>query len=83
MEIKLQQEEVSQLQELKEVTNRLVANLGDITLQKLRLELIEEKLKEELQQLMIKEQTASEQLVQKYGPISIDLEKGVAISMNQ
>jgi hypothetical protein len=82
MEISLQQEELAQLQELKEVTNRLVASLGDIALQKARLEIIEAGLKEELRELMLKEQTASEQLVQKYGPISINLERGIATSMS-
>lgn len=82
MEINLQQQELDQLKELKEVTNKLVANLGDIATQKIRLEIIEDSLKEELKQLMTREQNLSETLVQKYGPISIDLDKGTATTIN-
>ncbi len=82
MEISLQQDELQQLRDLKQATEKLVANLGDITVQKIRLEIIEEGLREELRQLMAAEQSTSETLIQKYGPISIDLEKGLAVSMN-
>lgn len=83
MEINLLQEEVTKLKEIKERNDKLVVNFGEVAIQKARLDLLEQALKEELKEISVKEQAISDELVTKYGPISIDLEKGTALKMSQ
>lgn len=83
MEINLLQEEVSKLREIKERNDRLVISFGEVAIQKARLELLQQALTEELKDISSKEQGISDELVTKYGPISINLEKGTALKMSQ
>jgi hypothetical protein len=78
MKINLLQEEIDQLVKIKERTEKLVANLGEIAVQKARLNLVEQAYLGELQELMIEEESASESLVKKYGPVSVNIEDGTA-----
>jgi hypothetical protein len=78
MKINLLQEEIEQLTKLKQRTETLTAHLGEIALQKTRLEIVEQTYKEELREIMILEETTSESLVKKYGPVSINIEEGIA-----
>lgn len=78
MEINLLQEEIDQLKKIREKTEKLTLSIGEIAVQKARLDFIEAALKEDLRELMLEEETLSDTLVKKYGPVSINLEKGIA-----
>lgn len=78
MEIKLLQEEVNEIKQIKERTAQLSTDLGEISLQKLKLEIIESALKETLKNLIVEEQKLADDLFNKYGDISVDVEKGIA-----
>lgn len=82
MEVNLLQEEVTKLKEVKERSDKLVIDLGEVAIQKARLELVEESLKQELKKVVEAEQSISEELVAKYGAVSVDLEKGVAYKLS-
>lgn len=83
MEINLLQEEIDRLKKVKETTERLTAEIGNLSIQKARLEILEQSLKDELKDVMIEESSVSQDLIGKYGPVSVDLEKGIAISLQQ
>ena len=83
MEINLSQEEVTKLREIKERTEKLIVDLGDVSIQKTRLELLEESLKEELKRIITDEQVISQEFLTKYGAISVNIEKGTAFKIDQ
>ena len=76
--IQLPKEEVTRLQNLKQKNAELTATLADLTLQQIRLEIYRDSLKESVRELLQEEQSITQELVAKYGPISIDLEQGTA-----
>lgn len=83
MEINLLQEEIDRLKKVKESSEKLTAEIGSLAIQKARLEILEQSLKDDLKDVMIEETSISQELLGKYGPVSIDIEKGIAITLEQ
>ena len=67
-------DESTQLQELKIETDKLIVELGEVSLQKIGLELREKELKKKVEELAKKEDTITQTLTEKYGSISVNLE---------
>lgn len=82
MKIDLLQEELTELKELKEQNDLLILSLGEIMLQKIKLDQTEQALKNEVNILAKREQEISEKLIAKYGNISVDVENGVATKIS-
>lgn len=83
MEINLLQEEIDRLKKVKESSEKLTTEIGSLAIQKARLEILEQSLKDDLKDVMIEETSISQELLGKYGPVSIDIEKGIAITLEQ
>ena len=81
MKINLLQEEIDQLKNIKQKTEKLALDLGEVSIQKARLEILEGALKEDLKQIMLEEQEVSDSLIKKYGAISINIEDGTALKI--
>lgn len=81
MKINLLQEEIDQLKNIKVKTEKLALDLGEVSIQKARLEILEGALKEDLKQIMLEEQEISDNLVKKYGAVSINIEDGTALKI--
>jgi len=76
---KLSQEELNSLIQLQETQNRIVASLGQIEYNIQLLELQKEKLVEQIEELKKSEIKIGQDLTQKYGNGSIDLDSGTFI----
>lgn len=72
----LTQEELKQLQDLKNTVQSLTVALGEIELQKIKLDIDKDAIKQSLKSLAEQEQSISKTLVEKYGTVSIDIETG-------
>jgi DUF1009 family protein len=72
----LTQEEIQSLKSFKEEQIDVVALLGNIEYQIQLLDIQKQKLKEEIQNQIQKQNKYAENLQQKYGEGNIDLEKG-------
>ena len=68
--------EIEQLKILRTKTENLTFNLGQLTINKIKLEKIEKQYKQELSNLEKEEITLAETLTKKYGKGSIDLKIG-------
>lgn len=78
MEIKkLEAQEIEQLKLLKENTERIIKEFGEIKLAQLNIERREENAENILQQLKDKEKEVVKALETKYGQGSIDIERGL------
>jgi len=69
-------EELAVLKALRDDSDRLVINLGQVQFQKLLLESQEEQLKDVLIKHKLKEKEVTDSLVEKYGNVSVDIETG-------
>jgi len=69
-------EELAVLKALRDDSDRLVINLGQVQFQKLLLESQEEQLKDVLIKHKLKEKEVTDGLVEKYGNVSVDIETG-------
>lgn len=76
---KLPQEELNSLIQLQETQNRIVASLGQIEYNIQLLELQKEQLVEQIEELKKSEIKIGQDLTQKYGNGSIDLDSGTFI----
>lgn len=76
---KLSQEELTTLVQLQETQNRIITSLGQIEYSIQLLELQKEKLVEQIEILKQNETQIGQDLTQKYGNGSIDLESGMFI----
>ena len=74
---KLEEQEVTQLRLLKENTERIIREFGEIKLAQLNIVKREENAKEVLQQLKTNEKEIVKNLEEKYGQGSIDIERGL------
>ena len=74
---KLDLQEIEQLKLLKENTERIIKEFGEIKLAQLTIETREEYAKNLLQQLKDKEKEVVKSLEGKYGQGSIDIERGL------
>jgi hypothetical protein len=69
-------EELAVLKALRDDSDRIVINLGQVQFQKLLLESQEEQLKDVLIKHKLKEKEVTDSLVEKYGNVSVDIETG-------
>jgi hypothetical protein len=76
MDKKLTQEELKRLQEFKQNSEFLIAQLGQLTFQKFQLERNEAILKQHHEELIKEETDISNHLKEKYGDVNIDIETG-------
>jgi len=76
-QIKLSQEELNVLNDLQSTQNQIIANLGQLEYNIQLLELQKEKLTEQIEELKKSETKVGQDLTQKYGNGSIDLNSGV------
>ena len=74
---KLEEQEVEQIKLLKENTDRIIKEFGEIKLAQLNLEKREENAENLLIQLKENEKTIVKSLEEKYGQGSIDIERGL------
>jgi hypothetical protein len=74
--IKLSQEELTQISQLQETQNQIVSSLGQLEYNIQLLELQKEKLVEQIETLKQNETKIGQELTQKYGNGTIDLESG-------
>lgn len=73
---KLTQEELKQLQDFQQNSEILIAQLGQLTFQKLQLEKTENILKQKHEELIKQELKISTLLKEKYGDVNIDIKTG-------
>jgi len=76
-EQKLAPEEVNEIKSIQETQETLVTSFGELEFQIQTLELQKEKLVEQLEVYKTKEKELANQLSQKYGNGTINIEKGV------
>ena len=76
-EQKLTQEEINQLKGIQEGQEQLITGFGELEFQIQMLELQKESLVEQLEAYKTKEKELANQLSQKYGNGTINLEQGV------
>jgi len=76
-QIKLSQEELDYIKQLQQKQQDLVARFGQIEYQMQVLELQKDQLVETIGQLQQDEQKTGEELTQKYGNGTVDLETGM------
>jgi hypothetical protein len=72
-------EEVLKLKEFRDRNTQYSSILGELSMQKVRIELEEEKVKKELEKFFTEEVLYTRGLEEKYGLVAIDLEEGVAV----
>jgi hypothetical protein len=73
---KLTEEELKQLQDFQQNSEVLIAQLGQLSFQKLQLERNESILKQQYEELIKNETQISTLLKDKYGDVSIDIKTG-------
>lgn len=76
---KLSQEELNSIRQLQESQNRIITSLGQLEYNIQLLELQKESLTEQIETLKQTETKIGQDLTQKYGNGSIDLESGMFI----
>ena len=76
-EQKLTTEEIEQIKSVQESQEQLVNNFGELEFQIQSLELQKEKLVEQLESYKTKEKELANQLSEKYGNGTINIEKGI------
>jgi hypothetical protein len=73
----LEKQELKQLQDFQQSSENLIAQLGQLSLQKLQLERAEQQLKQNHEALINEETQISNLLKEKYGDVNIDIKTGV------
>ena len=76
-EQKLTPEEVNEIKSIQETQEKLVTSFGELEFQIQTLELQKEKLVEQLETYRTKEKELANQLSQKYGNGTINIEEGI------
>jgi len=76
-EQKLTPEEVNEIKSIQETQEKLVTSFGELEFQIQTLELQKEKLVEQLETYKTKEKELANQLSQKYGNGTINIEEGI------
>jgi hypothetical protein len=72
----LEKQELKQLQDFQQNSENLIAQLGQLSLQKLQLERAEQQLKQNHEALINEEIQISNLLKEKYGNINLDIKTG-------
>lgn len=73
---KITDEELKKITDLKQEVSQLVYSLGELQYQKVGLEQIELQLKEKVKQVKLQETQVLNDLKEKYGNVSINIETG-------
>jgi hypothetical protein len=73
---KITDEELKQVSDLKGETSQLIYSLGEIQYQKVSLDLLEDQVREQIKDFKAKELQFLNELKQKYGNVSINIETG-------
>lgn len=73
---KITPEELQELKKLRDQSDRLVINLGQIQYQRILLDAQEKQLSEDILALRAVEKQLTDRLVEKYGNVSVDIETG-------
>lgn len=73
---KITDEELKRVEELKQETSQIVYSLGEIQYQRENLDLVEAQVKERIKEFKAKELQFLNQLKEKYGNVSINIETG-------
>tara|TARA_R110002167_G_scaffold7501_2_gene35644 strand:- start:2498 stop:2794 length:297 start_codon:yes stop_codon:yes gene_type:complete len=74
--ISFSEEEIKELRSLKDEINNLTYDLGNLTIQKIKLEEVEDNAKKQLSIIENNEKIIAKKLTSKYGKGSINLESG-------
>ena len=72
----LEKQELKQLQDFQQSSENLIAQLGQLSLQKLQLERAEQQLKQNHEALINEEIQISNLLKEKYGDVNLDIKTG-------
>jgi hypothetical protein len=72
----LEKQELKQLQDFQQSSENLIAQLGQLSLQKLQLERAEQQLKQNHEALINEETQISNLLKEKYGDVNLDIKTG-------
>jgi hypothetical protein len=75
--IKVTEQELNQVKQLQDKYTEIVARLGQIQLDKLKLEQMESELKENFKQLQKDEESIVTEMNTKYGPGQLNVESGL------
>jgi hypothetical protein len=73
---KVTEQELQQLQSIRNESDRLIIELGKINYEKIILQSQEENIKDSIIILQQKELEFSNELIEKYGKIKVDIESG-------
>ena len=73
---KLEQQELKQLQELQKKSQKIMNDLGEISINRILLNKKEKEIEKSLNDILDEEKTLKEYLISKYGDININLETG-------
>lgn len=73
---KITEEELKKISELKQETSQIIYSLGEIHYQKTNLDFLENQVKDKIKEIKSKELEFLNELKQKYGNVSINIETG-------
>lgn len=73
---KITEEELKKVSELRQETSQIVYALGEIEYQRIALSATEELVKEKMKEVKTKETAVLNELKEKYGNVSINIETG-------
>ena len=73
---KITDEELKQIGDLKQKTTQIVYGLGELQYQRISLEIAEEDLKKVLKDIKLQETKLLNELKERYGNVSINIETG-------
>ena len=73
---KITDAELKRVEELKQETSQIIYSLGEIHYQKANLDLLEDQVKERVKEFKAKELQFLNELKEKYGNVSINIETG-------
>lgn len=73
---KITEEELKSVTEVRQETSQIVYSLGEIQYQRTNLDLVETQVKERMKEVRAKEAQILNELKEKYGNVSINIETG-------
>jgi septal ring factor EnvC (AmiA/AmiB activator) len=73
---KITDQELQQINEIKEETTKIVYSLGELQYQRATIEILESDLKDKIKESKAKESKLLNDLKEKYGNVSINIETG-------
>lgn len=73
---KITEEELKQVTEVRQETSQIVYSLGELQYQRANIDLVEAQVKEKMKEVRAKEAAILNELKEKYGNVSINIETG-------